>query len=103
MNNLRPFQIILLGVFGLFAIIGIAYFGFYQGGDEDREPYASGVTIWGTVDERSFNNVLNSLANTYDNFDSVEYIQKSPDRFNLDLLNAIAENGAPDLIVLPST
>ena len=101
MNTLRPFQIVLLGVFGLFAIIGLFYFGFYRGGD-DAPAYASGVTIWGTLSQGSFNDVLDTLADEDDAFAQVYYVQKSTQTFNVDLLNAIAEGYAPDLIVLPS-
>jgi len=101
MNNLRPFQIILLGVFGLFGIIGLIFFGFYRGGSDALPAYAEGVTIWGVLDERVMRSTLSELE--IENFERVEYIQKSVASFNLELLNAIAEGYAPDLIVLPSS
>jgi len=103
MSNLRPFQIVLLGIFGLFAIIGLAYFGLYKGGANEQEPYAVGVIIWGTLDGGTVNNVLAEVGTGNSDFQKVRYQQKDSQTFNLELLNAIAENRAPDLIILPST
>ncbi|MBX2866715.1 extracellular solute-binding protein [Candidatus Kaiserbacteria bacterium] len=102
MNNIRPFQIILLGVFGLFAVFGLIYFGLYKGSGSGDPAYAGGVEIWGTVDGGAVRSVIEGLTSTVEGFGQVRYIEKDPQSFNLELLNAIAEGRAPDLIVLAS-
>lgn len=104
MMNLRPFQIALLGVFALFALIGLLYFAFFEGtltGEEQRT-YGESVEIWGTFDDAAVRQVINTIRRDDDDFEVVRYTEKDARTFDTELLNAIAEERAPDLIVLPS-
>ena len=101
MRKLRPFQIILLAAFGFFALISIVLLsGFSSAGPTDKSAYGRQVIIWGSFDQEVMNNILDDIAKDDKAFEVVEYHEKDPLTFDFELLNAIAEGRAPDLIVL---
>lgn len=102
MENLRPFQIGLLAAFAIVALISIVLIASYQGVARSgaNNPYGQSVTIWGTLDQRAFTDVLNELSQTDRNIISVKYIQKDARTFESELVNAIAEGRSPDAILL---
>lgn len=103
MSSLRPFQIVLLGLFAFLAVAGLIIFANFQGEFSAQEqPYGSSVIIWGTLPERAFNETLRLIVEEDEAFRVVEYVQFDDDAsFNTELLNAIAEGRSPDLIVFP--
>ncbi len=98
--NLRPFQIILLGIFGALAVGGVILFSVFRGFGGEENPYGTSVEIWGTLDGRAFDTVLNALGDEDDNFQVVSYSEKDPRTFRDELINAVAEGRGPDAIVL---
>lgn len=102
LSELRPFQIILLGVFLALAIGGVALFAIFRGFGSDPNPYGPGVEIWGTLDARVFSTTLRQVVEADRDFQVVRYVQKDPRTFRNELVNAIAEGRGPDVIVLPS-
>lgn len=101
MGNLRPFQIILFGVFGALAVGGLIFFSLFRGGGGDLNPYGTSVEVWGTVDRQVITGALTTLSETDEDFRVVSYAQKDPRTFQGELVNAIAEGRGPDLIILP--
>jgi len=100
MSNLRPFQIVLLGVFIAFAVGGLILFSVYRGFGTDPNPYGARVVIRGTLDERPFREAINTLSDADDNFKIVSYVRKNESTFENELVNAIAEGRGPDAVVI---
>ncbi len=101
MERIRPFQIALLAIFGLIAIVSLILLASYQGANsQSTNPYGQRVVIWGTFDQAAFTEVMQAIGRDDRNFQAVSYVQKDARTFEDDLVNAIAENRAPDLVVL---
>src|SRR3989338_9931484 len=96
------FQVILIVVFIALAIFGVLVFsGAIPIGDSSNEPGGLGtVVLWGTVDSGAMSPIFEEFNKTNTTF-SVQYVQKSSDTFDQDLLEALSEGKGPDLIFLP--
>ncbi|MBI2048493.1 MAG: extracellular solute-binding protein [Parcubacteria group bacterium] len=97
-TKLTLFQIVVLGVFGVFAVGGMVYFARSTYGGAGGQ--IGSVLIWGTLDERSFTVMLRALSENDGRLLNVSYRQHDPRTFENDLTDAIARNKGPDLIVL---
>jgi ABC-type glycerol-3-phosphate transport system substrate-binding protein len=98
MKEANTFQFVLMGVFGLFALIGLVYFATGGGTTPDPDQVDYGVvTMWGTVPERVMRTVLEDVELKID----VEYVQKSEVSMREEMLVALASNTGPDLVILP--
>lgn len=100
MGNLRPFQIILLGAFLAFALLGLMFFALFRGFGGEPNPYGSSVEIWGTLDGDALRIVMTEIADVDENFQVVQYREKDERTFEDELVNAIAEGRGPDAIIL---
>jgi ABC-type glycerol-3-phosphate transport system substrate-binding protein len=92
------FQIIVLGLCTALILVGIAVFasfGGLLGGSSIGK-----VTIWGTEDSDSMQNLLDYLRSTDKSFQNVSYVEKDPSTYQTDLVNAMANGTAPDLFML---
>ncbi len=99
---MRPFQIILIGIFGALALGGLIMFAAYRVSNNNNDPLANGVTIWGTFDQNAFAEVLSTLSSNDDRWSRVRYERKDPRTFSEVLVESIAEGTGPDLILIPS-
>lgn len=99
-NSLRPFQIILIGIFAALAVGGLIFFAVFRGFGGEQNPYGASVEIWGTLDARAFSTVISTISDEDDNFQVVSYVQKDPRTFHDELTSAVAEGRGPDAIVL---
>jgi multiple sugar transport system substrate-binding protein len=103
MTNIRPFQIILLAVFGFLAVVALIFLSAFQAERKEKERvYGEKVVIWGTVPQSQFKDVLQTISETDKAFNVVEYYQVPEDSFDTELVNAIAEGRSPDVVVLRS-
>ncbi len=101
MGNLRPFQIGLLAVFAIVALVSVILLASYQGvGGLAANPYGGKVVIWGTLDAGPFTTLIQEIGREDRNFQSVQYIEKDSRTFESELVNAIAEGRGPDAIIL---
>ena len=102
MKNLRPFQIAVLGVFALLAVLAVVLISnFRPAGDEFTNQYGDRVIVWGSLDPSAFDEVFSIIRDNDKNFSAVEYYDIDPRNFENQLVNAIAEGRSPDLILLP--
>ena len=103
MKSLNLFQIILIAVFILFALIATFIFsGAIKIRDKGEVAGLEGtVTIWGTLNGPAVMNLLNAF-NQEARIFSVNYVQKNPETFRTELLEAIASQTGPDSMLLPS-
>lgn len=91
------FQGILIGVFGLGAIIGLFVFATYtsNGGSDD----IGSVVIWGVLPEDDIQAVLTTVMQSNTGFKSVSYVQKNPATLSSELASAIATGASPDVVL----
>ncbi|MBU2220730.1 extracellular solute-binding protein [Patescibacteria group bacterium] len=99
MGNLKPFQVIIMAVFGLIALLGLFLFANFQGFSNGVKPLGT-VTIWGTLPAEAMTLSINTLKQTNPEFGGITYVSRSADTFNADLAEAIASGQGPDLIVI---
>lgn len=97
MKKLSSFQIILMSIFGLGALIGIFVFATYTGGSGKNT--IGPVVIWGTLPKAEINSALALVSQTDTTLKSVSYVQKDPATLVSDLTAAIATGAAPDLVL----
>lgn len=103
MLNLRPFQIILLAVFGFLAFVALVYLGGYQKAPSAADVvYGNEVIIWGTLDATVFDTVFRNIVQEDKAFSVVKYYSVDERDFDDELINAIAEGRSPDMVVLSS-
>jgi len=91
------FQIILIGVFGFGALIGLFVFATYtsNGGGEQ----IGSVVIWGTIPKDGMEQMLITATQENTSLKSVSYVQKDSATLSSDLASAIATGSSPDLIL----
>lgn len=99
MGNLRPFQVIVMGIFGLVALIGLVVFANFQGFSSNA-PQVGSVTIWGTLPAKQFNDALTAYKQGRPELAQVNYVERPEETFDADVAEAIATGKGPDLLVL---
>ncbi|TAL49570.1 extracellular solute-binding protein [Patescibacteria group bacterium] len=97
MGNLSKFQLILIGVFAFFIIVGVVVFAFSKG----KGQVQAEVTIWGTVPEATFSKVFVELPLYQDRTVSVRYVEKPQANFSGEYVEALARDAGPDIILAP--
>ncbi len=90
------FQLVVTAVFILLGIVGVIVFAGLGGINGEKVPTA---IIWGTVPEGQFNEMIR-LINSEKPQLAVTYVQKAPERFQEEFVNALAEGGGPDVVLL---
>ncbi len=93
------FQIVLLAVFGAFAVAGVLVFALAVGTQEE-EATIGRVVIWGTLDKTTFDIALDRISQADRSLSDVSYEQKEASTFDQELANAIAEKRGPDLYII---
>lgn len=93
-----PFQLAILGTFIFFIIGGIAVFAIFGGLGKNAS--VGEVVIWGTVDRRVMEPLLVDLTGADTSFQNVSYIEKKPETYQTELIEAFASGKAPDLFML---
>lgn len=96
---MSKFQIVLLSVFGVFIFIAVLTFALYRGNSGGGAGGAN-VTVWGSFSAQDFNLVLNNSALAQDKDTKISYIEKPEATLERDFVEALAEGGGPDLILL---
>ncbi len=93
------FQIIVIGAFVAAAGIGLFVFATYSGSSNNAN--TAPVVIWGTLPASAFTATIQQAGK-----DSVlavaSYVQKQPETFESEYINAAASGNAPDLLVVSS-
>ncbi len=99
--KLRPFELALVVVFGtLFFLALILLRTYTPEADPNASSLEAGVSIWGTVPEAAFLDVLKQISVTDPNYKNVTYRYISPEKFDNVFVNALADQTAPDLLFL---
>ena len=96
---MSTFQIIVLGIFASLIMIGIGVFAIFGGVLGGKS--IGNVVIWGTLDQVTMQNVIDTLHGSDKSLEGVTYVQKNPDTYEATLVNAMAAGTGPDLVLLP--
>ncbi|MSR71287.1 MAG: extracellular solute-binding protein [Candidatus Taylorbacteria bacterium] len=92
------FQIIVLGIFVFFIIIGVVVFAGLKGSNTQNTPQ---IVLWGTVSQDLFDRFLNNVNTALGAPLKVTYIQKNAGTFHQDFVEAVAKGQGPDALILP--
>lgn len=92
------FQVVLLSTFGALAVVGVIVFAFAVGGNKGGG--IGDVRIWGTLDAGAFSTVIRQLTDEESRLKQVTYVQKTPETFEQDLVDALASGKGPDLFIM---
>ena len=98
------FKIIVLVAFVFFAVFAVMVFAglIKLGADKNATVPTGTVVLWGTVKSTVMNPLLVDFNEANKTF-SVRYVQKYPETFDQDLLEAIASGTGPDMFFLPDS
>ena len=99
MKQMSPFQIGIIAIAILLAVIGMYFFTTFKGFGTPEVPVGS-VLIWGTMPQDAMDAGLMVLLETDDRFVDVAYAEKSAATFSQDLANAIASGQGPDMVII---
>ena len=94
---MSKFQIILLVVFGVFIVIGVAVFSLYRGGGGAGDVT---ITVWGDIPSHDLSLLLNTPTFNQDKIASTIYVEKSVNTLEAEFTEALARGTGPDLIIL---
>jgi len=98
MKKISLFQIIFLGVFVVFIVVGVASFAMYKGSSSG--PSLPSITIWGTYPANTFTSYVSQINNTLAQSLSIKYVEKSPAEFSQAFVSALAQGSGPDAILI---
>ncbi|MES2668638.1 MAG: extracellular solute-binding protein [Patescibacteria group bacterium] len=99
MGNLKPFQVIIMGVFGFVAVLGLILFANFQGFSSGAAKVGT-VSIWGTLPKEAMTRPLAAYQQNHQEYAGVSYTERPEETFDADLAEAIATGRGPDLIVI---
>ena len=97
---MSKFQIIILGVFIINIIAGVAFFATYKGAGSNTQ--IAPITVWGTFPADTFNNYVSKVNLTLASPMSISYVEKSQSSFSRDFIAALARGTGPDVILIPA-
>ncbi len=100
---MKTFQTIVLAIFGFFIVAGVitvASFGKFGGGGGDNA-IPPEATIWGTLDASAVEKLLTTYNQDHDNILKVTYKEFPEESFDTELIEALAAQRGPDVIILP--
>ncbi len=89
---------VLLILFGAFTVAGVLVFALFVGNGSSAT--ISPVTVWGTLDEGAFQDLVRRQAENHGQLASLTYVQKDPETYERALTNALANGEGPDLFIL---
>lgn len=94
------FQIILLAVFGFFAVVAIFVFAGFIPIFQDRDQVSGSVAIWGTMPASALQPVLDEIMRKEQGL-TLTYAEKARAAFDGEFIEALAAGRGPDLFFLP--
>lgn len=97
---MKPFHIAVLVFFGALAMFAVFIFATFSSQGNER---VGNVEVWGSLPEDTVNDVINVVTSSSDGFEGVSYREIGADVFVSTLVEAIAADRGPDLVILPHT
>lgn len=99
MENIKPFQLILLAVFGVAAVAGLYLFATYTGFGGAKENVGP-VVVWGVLPMDSVRPALDEMVSESQAYADVTYFEKNPATFSAELADGLASGSGPDLVLI---
>ena len=93
---MSKFQIILLAVFAVSIVAGVAVFSLYRGSSGKTVA----MTVWGDISSQDFSLLLNASAISQDRTFTISYVEKSTGTIETEFTEALARGTGPDLVIL---
>jgi ABC-type glycerol-3-phosphate transport system substrate-binding protein len=97
MKNLSVFKIVVLGVFSLFIVIGIAVFALSKA---DNGEISANLKIWGTIPSETFDKMYAASSLKENKNITITYLRKDQQDFDQEFIEALAEGTGPDMVLL---
>lgn len=94
------FQIILLAIFGFFAVLAVIIFSGVLPIGKGASEISGSVLVWGTIRQDAITPSIEALREKNQNI-VVAYVEKSPATFDREFVEALASGRGPDLFFLP--
>jgi multiple sugar transport system substrate-binding protein len=100
MGTMSRFQIIFTAALIFIGLAGVVVFAVSKssGGGQNS---AVQVTMWGTLPEDKMNDFIGKVNFSYSNEINVNYVEKSEQNFEIELVSALARGKGPDMVLLP--
>ena len=93
------FQIGIIGVFVVLAVVGVLAFAGVGGFSQDSDEIGR-IEIWGTISKSSMNTLLDAVVDADDRFEGVSYTEKDSGTYQTEFVEALASGTGPDLFLL---
>lgn len=94
------FQTILLAVFAAIFLVAVLIFADVIKVGKDKEASVQGkVLIWGTTDSSLIRTITDKIEDQNDEL-TINYVKKSPDSYQEELIEAFANGTGPDLFII---
>lgn len=100
MKKVSIFQIVVIAIFIVFIIAGVATFALYKGSSSSTT--LPSITIWGTFPGDTLTSYVNQINSTSQNPITIKYAQKDPSTFSQEFTTAVSRGQAPDVILVPA-
>jgi len=93
------FQVVVIGIFVILAIIGVLVFSGVGGLGDDNQRIGN-VEIWDTIPHQIIDQMISELNSGNGRFDGVEYVEKDEETYEEEFVQALAAGVGPDLFLL---
>lgn len=93
------FQLILTSIFIVFIIAGVAAFATFKG--ESTKNQLPQITVWGTIPQNTFSQLVREINLTRQNPISVNYVEVTETGFTQQFVEALARGQGPDAVLIP--
>lgn len=99
--KLRPFELALIVIFGILMLLSLVLLRSYKATpDENVVTLGGPVSIWGTLPDKAFLDLIQELATENNNYHSVSYRYIPAEDFDKTFINALADGNGPDLLFI---
>ncbi len=98
MKTTSKFQIIVLALFIISILAGVALFATYKGSNKDDA--LPSITIWGTFPEDTFTTLIQQVNANRANSILIDYVEISAQSFDKTFIEALARGQGPDAILI---
>lgn len=93
------FKTIILALFIIFAVVGVGFLALYKGDGADTA--GAQVEVWGTLSRDAVSEMVRQANANTEGLLNILYVEKDPQTYEGELLEAIASGNSPDLILFP--
>jgi len=91
------FKIALTAAFGIAIVIAVIIFALSKASSSSQ---TANLVVWGEVPQQVFDTAYKNSSLASNKQVIVSYVQKSPDTFDADLVNALADGIGPDVVII---